>query len=100
MEASGMMQEADAGSALDSAVRRLERAVTLLESRLEGVATNAAAATGGLFDEDRAKLADELDAARGRERELKAAGEDAARALDHAIAEIRAVLGAGVAGEA
>lgn len=95
-----MMQEADAESALDSAVRRLERAVTLLESRLEGVANNAAAAAGGLFDEDRAKLADELDAARGRERELKAAGEDAARALDHAIAEIRAVLGAGVAGEA
>jgi hypothetical protein len=88
-----MMQETDAEDALDSAVHRLERAATLLESRLQGLLQTAASAAGGLFDEDRSKLADELDAAHGRERELKAAGEDAARALDHAIAEIRAVLG-------
>jgi hypothetical protein len=100
MEASGMMQEADAESGLDSAVRRLERAAALLESRLQGLLLNAAAAAGGVFDEDRSKLADELDAARGRERELKAAGEDAARALDRAIAEIRAVLGGNALGEA
>jgi F0F1-type ATP synthase membrane subunit b/b' len=88
-----MMQETDAEDALDSAVHRLERAATLLESRLQGLLHTAAAAAGGMFDEDRAKLADELDAARGRERDLKAAGEDAARALDRAITEIRAVLG-------
>jgi hypothetical protein len=90
-----MMQEADAGNALDSAVRRLERAATLLESRFDMLAQGAAAAAGGLFDQDRAKLAEELDAARGRERELMAAGEEAADALDRAITEMRQVLGAG-----
>ena len=88
-----MMQEAETESGLDAAARRLERATALLESRLEGLVQTASAAAGGLFNEDRAKLADELDAARGRERDLKAAGEDAARALDRAIAEIRSVLG-------
>ena len=88
-----MTQETDAEDVLDSAVHRLERAATLLESRLQGLLQTAASAAGGLFDEDRSKLADELDAAHGRERELKAAGEDAALALDRAIAEIRAVLG-------
>jgi hypothetical protein len=97
-ELNRMMQEADAESALDIAVRRLERATALLESRLDALLSNAQ--TGDMFDEDRAKLADELDAARGRERELKAAGEDAARALDRAIAEIRQVLGQTSDGEA
>ena len=89
-----MMQEADGGNALDSAVRRLERAATLLESRLDMLAQGAVAAAGGLFDQDRAKLAQELDAARGRERELMAAGDEAARALDRAITEMRQMLGA------
>ena len=87
-----MTQEAETETGLDAATRRLERATALLESRLDSLVQNASS-TGGLFDEDRAKLADELDAARGRERELKSAGEDAAKALDHAIAEIRSVLG-------
>ena len=96
-----MTQEAGAEHGLDSAVRRLERAATLLESRLDMITQSAAAAAGGLFDQDRTKLAEELDAARGRERELLAAGEEAAQALDRAIAEIRQVLGAGrVGGEA
>jgi hypothetical protein len=95
-----MMQEAEADSALDSAMRRLERATALLESRLDTLVQTAAGAAGGLFEEDRSKLADELDAARGRERELKAAGEDAARALDRAITEIRQVLGGQAAPEA
>ena len=45
------------------------------------------------------KLAEELDAARGRERELRAAGEEASRALDRAIAQIRSVMGDGAAAE-
>ncbi|HUO22140.1 MAG TPA: DUF4164 family protein [Caulobacteraceae bacterium] len=90
-----MMQDAEAGNAFDSAVRRLERAATLLESRLELLAKEAAAEAGGLLDQDRAKLAQELDAARGRERELMAAGDEAAHALDRAITEIRQVLGSG-----
>ena len=88
-----MMREADAESALDAAVRRLERATALLESRVGGLAAKAQAQAGGLFDADRAKLADALDAAHGRERDLKAAGEQATLALDRAIAEIRSVLG-------
>ena len=88
-----MMREADAESALDAAVRRLERATALLESRVGGLAAQAQVQAGGLFDEDRAKLADALDAAHGRERELKAAGEQATLARDRAIAEIRSVLG-------
>jgi hypothetical protein len=94
-----MMQEAEAEDGLDSAVRRLERATALLESRLDSLVQTVSAAAGGLFDEDRSKLADELDAARGRERELKAAGEDAARALDRAITEIRQVIGGPSGGE-
>ncbi len=90
-----MLREAEADNALDVAMRRLERATALLESRLGGLVSAAEAKAGGAFDEDRTKLAEELDAARGRERELMAAGEEAAQALDRAIAEIRSVLGPG-----
>ena len=55
--------------------------------------SEAGAAAGGAFDQDRAMLASELDAARARERELMAAGADASAALGRAIDEIRAALG-------
>ena len=87
-----MMREAGAESALDAAARRLDRAVSVLETRLGGLMSTAKAEVGGLFDQDRAKLAAELDAARGRERELQAAGREAALALDRAIVEVRAAL--------
>jgi hypothetical protein len=87
-----MMQDSGADGALDAAMRRLERATAMLETRLTGLMSTAKAEVGGLFDQDRAKLASELDAARGRERELQAAGQQAAEALDQAIAEIRAAL--------
>jgi hypothetical protein len=95
-----MMREAEAEGALDAAMRRLDRATAMLESRLSGQLARAKAEAGGLFDQDRAKLADELDAARSRERELKAAGEEASRALTSAIAEIRALLSECAGGEA
>ena len=88
-----MMREAGAESALDAAARRLDRAVSVLETRLGGLMSTAKAEVNGLFDQDRAKLAADLDAARGRERELQAAGREAAQALDKAIAEVRAALG-------
>jgi hypothetical protein len=91
-KANRMMREAGAESALDAAARRLDRAISLLETRLDGKMTTAKAEVDGLFDLDRAKLASELDAARGRERELQAAGQEAAQALDKAITEIRAAL--------
>ena len=47
---------------------------------------------GGLFDQDRAKLAAELDQSKARERELEEAGAQASAALGRAIQEIKAAL--------
>jgi hypothetical protein len=100
------------GTALDLAVRRLERAVSQLEQRLAAKAAEAArapvapvaplglaaSAEPGLFpelfgDDERARLLTELEAAREREKALEEAGEQASVALGRAIAEIRAALG-------
>ena len=89
-----MMREGASESPLESAARALDKAVAKLESRMGGLMSTAKAEVGGLFDHDRAQLAAELDAARGRERELQAAGQEAAQALDRAIAEIKSALGA------
>ncbi len=79
-------------SALDLAAKRLERAVHVLEQRLMERLKEAGAEAGGLFDQDRANLAAQLDDARARERELEAAGAEASAALGRAIVEIRAAL--------
>jgi hypothetical protein len=98
------------GTALDLAVRRLERAVSQLEQRLAAKAAEAArapvvpvapigaSAEPGLFpelfgDDERARLLTELEAAHEREKALEEAGEQASVALGRAIAEIRAALG-------
>ena len=96
------------GTALDLAVRRLERAVSSLEQRLAAKAAEAkrtpsskVADVSGppdLFpeafgDEERARLVADLEAAREREKALEEAGEQASVALGRAIAEIRAALG-------
>jgi hypothetical protein len=88
------MRDGNSESALDAAARRLDLALARLETRMGGLMSTAKAEVGGLFDNDRSQLAAELDAARARERELKAAGQEAAEALDRAIAEIREALGA------
>jgi hypothetical protein len=88
-----MNGQAGGDAALDLAVRRLERAIALLEQRLADKLAKAGAEAGGLFDQDRANLAAELDAARARERELAEAGAAASAALGRAIAEIRSALG-------
>ena len=84
-----MNRESAGESALDQAVRRLERAVGQLEQRLSRAAPGG---DGELFDQDRARLATELDQARAREKELEAAGAEASAALGRAIAEIQAAL--------
>lgn len=89
-----MMRDGNSETALDAATRRLDLALAKLESRLGGMMSNAKAEVGGLFDNDRAQLASDLDVSRARERELQAAGQEAALALDRAIAEIRQALGA------
>lgn len=90
------------GTALDLAVRRLERAVASLEQRLaakaaEPVRASAPALTSSapsLFDDqERARLIADLEAAREREKALEEAGEQASAALGRAIAEIRSALG-------
>ncbi len=80
-------------SALEAAIQRLDHAVAQLDLRLEALAAKAEAANTGLFEEDRARLAADLDAARGRERDLESAGQQASAALGRAIADIRAALG-------
>jgi hypothetical protein len=88
-------------TALDLAARRLENALHVLEQRLSKRLREASAEAGGLFDQDRAKLAAELDQSRARERELEEAGAQASAALGRAIQEIRAALnGQGPAQEA
>lgn len=79
-------------TALEVAAKRLEGALHVLEQRLSQRLRDASADAGGLFDQDRANLAEELDAARARERELEEAGAAASQALGRAIQEIRAAL--------
>ena len=87
------MQNFSDGGPLDAAVKRLERATAMLQQRLANRVSEAGVVAGGAFDQDRANLAAELDAARARERELMAAGADASAALGRAIEDIRAALG-------
>lgn len=86
------MREPAGDNPLDQAVKRLERAISQLEQRLSGHTGKADAAIGGLFDQDSAKLAAELDQSRQREKELEEAGAEASAALGRAIAEIKAAL--------
>ncbi len=88
-----MSEEAQENGTLDVAIRRLDRAVGQLELRLAAMMSEVGQANASLFEQDRAKLAAELDACRGRERELEIAGALASQALGQAIAEIKAALG-------
>jgi hypothetical protein len=87
-------------SAIDLAAKRLERALLMLEQRLAERLKQAGEEVGGLFDQDRAKLAAELDESRARERALEEAGAEASAALGRAITEIKQALdGAGASQE-
>ena len=90
-----MTREAADGGVLEAAIMRLDRAVAQLEVRIGALMTEAEGSNGELFDQDRAKLAAELDASRARERDLQEAGSQASAALGRAIADIRAALGDG-----
>ncbi|MEH6677886.1 DUF4164 family protein [Phenylobacterium sp.] len=87
-----MFRDPASESAIDQAAKRLERAIALLEQRLGERSRRDAADTGGLFDEDRARLAADLDQARARQHELESAGAEASAALGRAIVEIREAL--------
>jgi len=86
-------RDGEAETPLEAAARRLDRAVALLESRVNELAGRVdGGGSNGLFDFDRSKLASELDSARARERELEAAGLEASQALGKAIEGIRRAL--------
>ena len=68
------MRDLSGDNAVDLAVLRLERAVSLLEARLGDVMGAVQPNSSGLFDEDRSRLAAELDASRAREQALTEAG--------------------------
>jgi hypothetical protein len=88
-----MSEEPSREQRIDRAVRRLDRAATLLGQRITRRIAEAEAQGGSLIDEDRARLAAELDAASSRERALEAAGAEASQALANAIAELQAAVG-------
>lgn len=87
-----MFRDPASESAIDQAAKRLERAIALLEQRLGELKRRDAADAGGLFDQDRARLAADLDQARARQHELESAGAEASAALGRAIVEIREAL--------
>ena len=77
-------------AALDAALRRLESVVDGLLARA-GDPALARKEVAALI-EDRARLADELEAALAREGELQALADEASAALGSAIEEVRAAL--------
>jgi hypothetical protein len=90
-----MIRETAGESALETAAKRLERALAALEQRLSGRPPSGFQGAD-LFDRgpEPSGLAAELVRVRTRERELEAAGAEASAALGRAIQEIRAALGA------
>lgn len=74
-------------SLFDQAVKRLDRAISLVEQKL---ATGTAQTP--VTDAERERLARELAESRAREKELELAGAEASAALAKAIEEINAAL--------
>ena len=81
-----------AAAALDRALGELEMRVDLFLERRRAERIQARA--NAMMQSDRGRLASDLDTAKAREDELQAAAEAASVALEQAIAEVRAVLGA------
>ena len=82
-------------STLDTATRRLDRALAALEARVSAKLAALDGPRDDLFDQDRAQLAADLDAARAREKALESLAAEASAALGRAAAEVRAALQAG-----
>jgi len=91
-DASQLGLQIDGSEGLEAAARRLDRAMTRLETRL--AERLASAGDSGAFAEDRARLAADLDAARARERALEQVAAEASEALGRAASEVRAALAA------
>ncbi len=91
MAQTGLQEDEEA---LETAIDRLNRAVDALEAKLAARAAAYDAIGDDLFENDRARLAAELDAARARERALEEIAAEASAALGRAAAEVRAALSA------
>ncbi len=84
----------DSDSALTEASARLNAALDLLDTRTSALLQRMKGAReAGEVDEDRSRLAAELDAAQARADTLEEAARDAGSALDAAIDEVRSALG-------
>jgi chromosome segregation ATPase len=87
------------GDAIDAALERLSRALDLLEqaaeARSEAESRRAERDEAlSVLQDDRSRLAIELDGALARNRSLQNAAEDVSRRLDAAGATVRTLLGA------
>jgi hypothetical protein len=96
--AAAMSDETDNQIDLEAAARRLEAAIGRLEIRLDGLFERLDACLphereAEALRLDRARLANDLDAARFRERELQKLADEASEALGAAISEVREALG-------
>ena len=85
-------------SAIDAATERLDKAVNRLERAVSGLFERSGDPSLlkrelNAMQTDRAQLAEQLDAALAREKELKLLADEASEALGAAIAEVRAALG-------
>jgi seryl-tRNA synthetase len=76
----------EAAASLSAAIGRVSTRLNSLKRRLDAASDEMSAAHGN--DEDRARLADALDASRAREAELNEAVEVAAQAVDAALATL------------
>jgi hypothetical protein len=83
---------AEAQADLAEAIARLDRALGALELRMRALQAQSQRGEGDAFDQDRARLAEELDRAQERSRALEAAAAEASLALGRAAGEVRAVL--------
>lgn len=82
---------------LKTAVAELEAALSRLEASVESITDTHSSgrliqAEAEALRRDRAKLAEDLDASRARERELEALADEASKALGVAIAEVKAAM--------
>ncbi len=82
---------------IDEAIRRLDAALARLDGALDGLFGQAGdpelmRRELQAMSEDRARLAEDLDAALAREAELQALADEASAALGSAIQEVRAAL--------
>lgn len=87
---------------LDASIKRLERALSALETRYDRRLKRIEAmeaARGSEGQSDRAQLIAELEAARARERALESIAAEASAALGRAAEEVRAALADPAIGE-